>query len=205
MTDCDYCSETFDSEQEYLEHLNDTHYDDLTRIDKKRVDEEITPSFTEQVESHHIKLALGIVILSGFLGILFQIAADTGPTTNYDGEITPTNYGEVHYHGTLDMTILGEPVDFSQSKHQLQSDYVHFENGNGEKWHVHGNDVTLGYLMATLGYDVESDKITSRTTAYADSEDDYNVTITVNGESVTPNEYVLQPEDHIEITVEKAS
>lgn len=37
MPDCDYCSEPFESEDSYLEHLRAEHEGELSRIDQRRV------------------------------------------------------------------------------------------------------------------------------------------------------------------------
>ena len=39
MTECDYCGESFDSEDAYLNHLQAEHRDELGRIDQKRVEQ----------------------------------------------------------------------------------------------------------------------------------------------------------------------
>jgi len=39
MPDCEYCDQAFESEAAYLEHLDESHDDELSTIDQRRVDE----------------------------------------------------------------------------------------------------------------------------------------------------------------------
>lgn len=63
-------------------------------------------------------------------------------------------------------------------------------------------DVTLGYTMTTLGIDVTNSTVTYQGTTYRDSAPNTTVTVTVNGQPVTPSEYVLQQGDRVKIVVE---
>ena len=89
------------------------------------------------------------------------------------------------------MRVLGDRVDLSQRRYQLQDRYFHLEAGNGRIWHLHGERVTLAYAMDTLGISVTDDSVTYQGTTYEEGSA-YDVTVTVGGQDVTPAEYVLE-------------
>ena len=66
------------------------------------------------------------------------------------------------------------------------------------RWHGHAKGVTLSYAMGTLGIDVTEDTVAYQGTTYGDDPGE-TVVVKVNGESVNPEEYVLQDGDHIQI------
>lgn len=88
------------------------------------------------------------------------------------------------------MRVLGDRVDLSQRRYQLQDRYFHLEAGNGRIWHLHGERVTLAYAMDTLGISVTDDSVTYQGTTYEEGSA-YDVTVTVGGQDVTPSEYIL--------------
>jgi len=112
--------------------------------------------------------------------------------------------GSAHYHGTIEMVVLGDRVDFSRSEYQLQADRFHFEGGDGTQWHAHATGITLDYAMESLGFDVTRTSVTYEGTTYRDSSDQYDVSVTVDGDRVDPEEYVLQEGDQVRIVVEEA-
>ncbi|MDX1745764.1 MAG: hypothetical protein R3324_07490, partial [Halobacteriales archaeon] len=118
------------------------------------------------------------------------------------GGPTPSGLGSVHLHGTIEMTVDGEAVDFSRDRYQLQADAFHFESREGGRWHVHARGVTLGWAMATLGIEVTGSSVTVEGRTYRDGADGVSVTVEVNGEPVSPASYVLREGDHVRIVVE---
>ncbi|WP_424016354.1 hypothetical protein ACOZ4N_01075 (plasmid) [Halorientalis pallida] len=190
MTDCEYCGEHFEDEENYLSHLADEHGDELGPIDRRRVGADdggglpIGP------------IVLGLVLV-GAVGLVVFV-------TFFMGESVPSDIGQVgsaHYHGTIEMSVLGNEVDFSQEQYQHQADRFHFE-GDG-RWHAHATGVTLGFGMETLGINVTEDSVEYNGERYAQS-DGYDVTVAVNGDSVSPDEYVLQDGDRVQITVSES-
>ncbi len=197
MDECDHCGASFDEEDAYLRHLRDEHPDELTRIERRRVDD---------LDDGDGGIPTMAVVGAGVVGVLIAgalayvlLAGGSGPSA--DAEITPHDLRSVHYHGTMNVTIDGQTLDFSQDQYQLQDDYFHYEGGDGSRWHVHGQDVSLEYGLATLGIEVTEDSVTFDGTTYEDGDDGTNVTITVNGESVDPAQYVLQRGDQVRVIV----
>ncbi|MFB6299012.1 MAG: hypothetical protein ABEH65_01990 [Halobacteriales archaeon] len=204
MPECQYCDASFDTEDAYREHLESEHQSELGPIDRKRLGLESIGETDDE------GLSTGVVVLGLVLGVAVIVAGGVvflssgGSSSSVDADQQPTNVGSVHYHGTIEMVVNGERIDFSRDRYQLQAEAFHFEGGDGTRWHVHAEGVTLEFAMATLGIEVTETTVTYDGTTYRDSSSAYSVTITVNGEPVIPSEYVLQPDDRIRIIVERA-
>lgn len=197
MPDCGYCDESFDDEASYHDHLRSEHADELGPIDRRRVSSE---SDGGGLPTGPLALGLVLVASAAVVGYVIFLPGGGGGTPD-DG---PTNIGGVHYHGTIEMVVAGEPVDFSQPEYQRPGEYpaFHFEGGDGTTWHAHAEGVTLAYAMSTLDISVTADTVTFEGTTYDDADSDTTVRITVNGEPVTPSSYVLQEGDAVRIVVE---
>ena len=201
MPTCEYCNESFEDDTAYETHLEAEHYDELGRIDKRRLGDESN----DQDGDLPIGLIAGaamLVIAIVAVGAVVVLQSGGDSPSDVAGQQQPTNLGGAHTHGPIQMVVEGQQVDFSQSQYQLQADAFHFENGDGSRWHVHAEDVTLGYAMGTLGIEVTESTVTYEGTTYQDSDPDTSVTVTVNGNAVTPSEYVLQDGDDVRIIVE---
>jgi len=188
MPDCDYCGSSFDDDDEYLRHLGKKHYDDLSNLERKRVDD-VSEDEDSAVWSYVALGAVGLV----FAGIFYFLIFGGGGGGNQYTTVQPGQVGTAHVHGNIDVVIDGQEIDFSRSRYQLQDRRCHFEGGGGERWHVHATDVTLGYGMSTLGIMIDGNEVTF------DGETYTNATVEVNGRSVDASSYVLNEGDQVRI------
>lgn len=198
---CDHCGRDFDEEAAYLRHLRDEHGDDLGPIEVRRVAAIDTDEGGRSVATY--AGAVGALAVVGALVYLLAFAGGNGGGGEASAATTPTGVGTAHYHGPITVEIGGDELDFGQRQFQLQADAFHFENGNGERWHGHAQDVTLAWAMDTLGIEVTEDSVTYDGTTYEDGEN-ATVVVEVNGESVDPETYVLQDGDSIRIVAEQS-
>lgn len=219
MTECDYCGETV-PEADYVDHLRAEHVEELGPIDRRRVD-------AAGGTGSGFAVPTGPAVLVGIVGVVVAVVVylaffsggASGTTVNgYEVAQTPTNLQSQHAHGPMDVVIAGEELDFSRPEYQRHSEYhaFHFEPGagEGEIWHVHAQGVTLEYALATLGIGVTADSVSFEGTTYLDSDPDWNVSVTVDGQPVDPETYVLQGVgtvqaayergDHVRVVVEAA-
>ncbi|MFB6233585.1 MAG: hypothetical protein ABEH61_04935 [Haloarculaceae archaeon] len=203
--ECDYCGESFDDEDAYLAHLHGDHEGELGAIDRRRVDEHVDDGGSGLPTG---PLVLGAVVLAAVLVVVYVVVFVSGGDASLateagaDGDAgaaglaevaqTPGPMGGAHEHGTIEVVIDGQRVDFSRQEYQLQADKFHFEGGVGQVWHKHAEGVTLEWAMATLDIGVSEDAVVFEETVYRDSDPGTNVTVTVNGEAVDPQSYVLQ-------------
>jgi len=197
MEECDYCGASFEGEGAYVKHLRAEHMDELGPIDRRRVGADDEGGSDLPVGP----LALALVIGST-VAIVAYVTFFAGGSGTASGSVGPA--GSAHYHGSIEMVVLGERVDFSRSEYQLRDDRFHFEAGRGTRWHAHATGVTLGYAMESLGFDVTRTSVTYEGTTYSDSSEEYAVRVTVNGNRVNPDRYVLREGDQVRIVVEEA-
>jgi len=204
MPDCDYCEASFEEEGAYLRHLEDEHEGELGAIDRRRVEE---PTDEDGSGIPTGPAVLGFVVLVAVLIVVYVIffvgggspAAGSAGDVNVEGEAsletvarTPGPMNSAHEHGTIEMVVDGQRVDFSRDRYQLQADEFHFENGNGRVWHKHATGITLEWAMATLGIGVSESVVVFDGQVYRDSDPDTSVTVEVDGEPVDPQTYVLE-------------
>jgi hypothetical protein len=198
MPDCGYCDQAFDDEAAYLDHLRAEHADELGPIDRRRVDTDGGGG----LPTGPLAIGLVLVVSAAVVGYVIFLPGGGGGDTSAGG---PTNIGGVHYHGTMEMVIDGDPVDFSQPSYQYRNtgvDAFHFEGGDGTTWHGHAENVTLAWAMNSLDIGVTAETVRFEGTTYDDADSDTNVTVTVDGEPVTPSTYVLEEGDAVRIIVE---
>ena len=199
MEECDYCGESFGGEEAYVKHLRAEHLDELGPIDRRRIGADDDEGSALPVGPLALALVIGATV--AIVAYVTFFAGGSGGSGTASGDVGPA--GSAHYHGTIEMTVLGERVDFSRSEYQLRDDRFHFEGGDGSQWHAHATGVTLEYAMESLGFEVTRTSLTYEGTTYRDSSEEYAVKVTVNGSPVTPSEYVLQEGDRIEVVVEE--
>jgi hypothetical protein len=202
MPDCDHCGDSFDDETAYLAHLDAEHADELGVIERRRVEELNTDD--GGIGTGPLVLGGVVVAAAVLVAYLVLVAGGTGsggvPDSVEQVAQEPTDTGSVHYHGTIEIVVAGDPVDLSRDRYQLADRGFHFEGGDGERWHAHARGVTLEYALATLDIGATTDSVWYDGTRYTDGEN-ANVTLTVDGESVNPKEYVLQQGDAVRVVV----
>lgn len=204
MPDCDYCGESFDGEDPYLDHLGDQHMDELGPIDRRKVEEAGggTGDLLASVPKGPLTLVFVIGVMLALIGYVTFVMGSGGGNSNNGGGQQPYNLRAVHTHGSITMQVMGETVDFSQDRYQTQAQAFHFENNNGDRWHGHAQGITLQWAMQTLDINVTESTVTYQGTTYRNSDPNVNVSVTVNGNPVQPSEYFLQEGDSIRIIVQ---
>jgi sulfur carrier protein ThiS len=197
MEECDYCGESFGGEKAYVKHLRAEHMDELGPIDRRRVGADDEGGSGLPVGPLALALVIGATV-----AIVAYVTFFAGGGGTASGSVGPP--GSAHYHGTMEVVVLGERVDFSRSEYQLRDDRFHFEAGEGTQWHAHATGVTLEYAIESLGFDVTPTSFTYEGTTYRDSSEEYAVSVAVNGDGVDPSEYVLQEGDRVRVVVREA-
>jgi len=198
MVDCDYCGDSFGDESSYLRHLHDAHDDELGRIDRRRVADELGLDEGGRDAGTYVLGGLVLVVVAAFgLTIAWAVSGSIpflgGGGGGANAVQEPYGYNEIHEHGTMEATIDGQEVDFSQDRYQLQADCFHFERNEGRVWHTHCRGVTVQWALNSLGIQTAANgsSITFDGKTYRESAG-WNVSVQVNGEPVTPGSYVLE-------------
>ncbi|MFB6283210.1 MAG: hypothetical protein ABEK59_04650 [Halobacteria archaeon] len=201
---CDHCGYQTDSEEKYLDHLEENHYDELSRIEERKVEDRargeggLTPG----------KVIVGIVVVAVVVigGAYFVISSGGdggggGPVT----DVQPGAAGSTHTHGLINVTIDGKKLDFSKDKYQHQDRKFHFENGDGSQWHGHATKITPGYALDTLGIEVHGRNLSFDGKTYRDSNPNTTVDITVNGREIDPASYIMKNGDSLKVVASQKS
>jgi hypothetical protein len=63
--------------------------------------------------------------------------------------------GSAHEHAAFLVKVNGQNIDFSQPKYQVQSDYIHVENGDGTTLHRHATNVTFVDFLKSINMDID--------------------------------------------------
>jgi len=187
MEECSYCGQSFDDEAAYLAHLADEHSGELRAIDRRRID--------QHDDGGDGGLPTGPLVLGVVFGVAVLLVVYVTLFMGGGGSAADVGQpGSVHEHGTINVTIDGQTVDFSQPRYQVSetgNQRFHFEGGTAI-WHKHATDVTVEYALDVHGIEVSEDSVTVDGTTYRESASGTEVVIEVNGEPVDPSEHVLQ-------------
>ena len=109
--------------------------------------------------------------------------------------------GDEHEHASLLVRIFGDKFDFTSPTYQIKSSWIHFEDSDGTTIHRHSSGVTLGYLFANLGIDIDSECYKFPDGRQFCSNEDYRLKYYINHQIVKDvNDYVLEEDDRILIT-----
>ena len=138
-----------------------------------------------------------IAVIVGYAGYEFM---------NMDSNVpgAPPNAGKLgdeHEHASLLVRIFGDKFDFTSPAYQIKSSWIHFEDSDGTTIHRHSSGVTLGYLFANLGIDIDSECYKFPDGRHFCSNEDYRLKYYINHQIVKDvNDYVLEEDDRILIT-----
>lgn len=86
-----------------------------------------------------------------------------------------------HIHADIKVYINGHAMNFSQRKYQLNSRFIHFEEGIGDVIHVHARGLTLGHLFESVNIDFNSNCIAIESQSYC-NENNKKLKFYVNGQ-----------------------
>ena len=203
MEECDHCSESFEDEDAYLEHLAAEHREELGRIERRRVEEYEGEQSGGGRTGLYVSVAAVAIIAALGAFALGNVFGSSTPAPTQDDAREPNGLRTVHEHGTMNVTVDGQEIDFSRREYQVQDDYFHFENGDGTEYHLHGRGITLEYALETLDIGVTSTALSYEGTVYNDTNPNERVVYRVDGEAVNPERYVLQDGDRVEVIAEE--
>ena len=114
--------------------------------------------------------------------------------------------GSAHEHAAFLVKVNGQNIDFSQPKYQVQSDYIHVENGDGSTLHRHATNVTFADFLKSVKMDIDmkNNCLTfTNGTEYCDDNNNKLKTF-INGNSTKSiSAYVLNNNDRLLVTYGK--
>jgi len=138
-----------------------------------------------------------IAIIVGYAGYEFINLDSNAPGA-------PPNAGKLgdeHEHASVLVKIFGDKFDFTSPAYQIKSSWIHFEDSDGTTIHRHSSGVTLGYLFANLGINIDSECYKFPDGRQFCTNEDYSLKYYINHRIVKDiNDYVLDDTDRILIT-----
>ena len=141
-------------------------------------------------------LLLSIIVVS-LVGILMVSSAFAVP----DAPPGAGKLGDEHEHASLLVVIFGDKSDFSVPSYQIKSNWIHFEDRDGNIIHRHASGVNLGYLFDTLNIDINSECYIFPDDRKYCTDEDYSLKYYINHRIVNDiNDYVIKEGDRILIS-----
>lgn len=105
--------------------------------------------------------------------------------------------GSAHVHAVFEVMLDGQPIDFSQQKYQVRTQYIHVEGGDGTTLHRHSSKVPVGEFFKSVNMDIRDDCFVLDNGAQF-CDDSKQLRFFVNGtERSSINDYILQDNDRI--------
>ena len=108
--------------------------------------------------------------------------------------------GSAQQHAAFLVKVNGQNIDFSQPQYQVQSDYIHVENGDGTTLHRHATNVTFADFLKSVKMDIDKKNnclIFTNGTEYCD-DDNNKLRTFINGNSTNSiSDYVLNDNDRL--------
>jgi hypothetical protein len=108
--------------------------------------------------------------------------------------------GSAHEHAAFLVKVNGKNIDFSQPQYQVQSDYIHVENGDGTTLHRHATNVTFVNFLKSVKMDIDKKNnclAFTNGTEYCD-DDNNKLRTFINGNSTgSISDYVLKNNDRL--------
>lgn len=137
-------------------------------------------------------IIIPIVAAVAAIGVAAAVMSQQAPKSN----IGPL--GSAHEHAAFEVRLDGTPIDFSQQKYQVRSQFIHVEGGVGTALHRHATGVPVGDFLESVGMNIENGCfITDDGTRYCE-EGAKRLRYFVNGtELESIMDYVLSQNDRI--------
>lgn len=108
--------------------------------------------------------------------------------------------GSAHEHSAFLVKVNGENIDFSQPKYQVQSDYIHVENGDGTTLHTHATNLTFADFLKSVKMDIDEESNClefTNGTEYCNNNNNQLRTF-VNGNSTNSiSDYIVKENDRL--------
>ncbi|HEX2406545.1 MAG TPA: hypothetical protein VHJ38_04975 [Nitrososphaeraceae archaeon] len=108
--------------------------------------------------------------------------------------------GSAHEHAAFLVKVNGQNIDFSQPKYQVQSDYIHVENGDGTTLHRHATNVTFVDFLKSINMDIDKKNnclVFTNGTEYC-SDNNNKLRTFINGNSTNSiSDYIITNNDRL--------
>ncbi|MGI0024295.1 MAG: hypothetical protein ACREA4_04015 [Nitrososphaera sp.] len=97
----------------------------------------------------YMMIIIPIVAAIAAAGVAAAVLAPRDASSNF-GPL-----GSAHEHAIFEVRLNGDAVDFSQSKYQVRSQFIHVENNDGTTLHRHATNVTVGEFLKSVRMNIQ--------------------------------------------------
>jgi hypothetical protein len=121
----------------------------------------------------------------------------------YSSNLTHNNpaygvLGSAHVHAALAVKVNGTKLDFSDSKYQVKSRFMHVENGDGDTLHRHATAVPVAEFFRSIKMNVTDTCFTDDNGTQYCNNGNENLEFYVNGDKTSSiADYVFDEDDRI--------
>ncbi|MGI0037218.1 MAG: hypothetical protein ACRD99_02525, partial [Nitrososphaera sp.] len=98
----------------------------------------------------YMMIIIPIVAALVVIGIAAALLTPRNPTDSFGPLFS------AHEHAVFEVRLNGDPLDFSQSKYQVRSQFIHVEGGDGTTLHRHSTSVPVGEFFRSVGMNIEN-------------------------------------------------
>ena len=149
----------------------------------------------------HMMIAIGVFAvigtIVGYSAWMFSNLGDSRP----EGLEDAGPLGRDHAHAALLVKIFADRLDFSMPGYQTQSQWIHFEGGDGTTIHRHATGVPLSYLFSSLDVGLTDECFVFPDNRTFCSGSEYQLVFYINGEqSADIRDYEIMEGDRILIS-----
>ena len=178
-----------------------------------------TASITAKPKNRGLYVMVGVFLVIGIGFFSYYFANQTeidskiiqnslivDPEKKIVDQFNVGKYGSEHAHAAIVFFVNEQNIDFSSSRFQLSSKYIHFENNNPYILHRHATEAPLEILFSSIGVKVSPDCLIlsfySENKNKFCSDDVHSLSIYVNGRLHTSmiSNYVVNHNDRILIS-----
>jgi hypothetical protein len=156
---------------------------------------------TRSINGSKKKTKIAVVAIGSFMAAILVLGAIATAQFTSQQSLNSSRFGglgSAHEHAAFLVKIDGNIIDFSQSKYQVRSPYIHVENGDGLTLHKHAISVPFGEFLKSVGMDIQDNCfIMDDGKKYCDNDaDGKKLVFLVNGQTEeSAKDYVLQDGD----------
>ena len=142
----------------------------------------------------YMKIIVPVIIAVSAVAVISAIVFSIQPSNS-------NNYGPIgsaHEHAAFLVKLDGVPIDFSESKYQVKSRFIHVENNDGTTLHRHATDVPFIEFLNSVDMDIKNGCFVGDDgREYCDTADK-RLRYFINGtESGSVSDYVANENDRI--------
>lgn len=140
----------------------------------------------------YMMIIIPIIAAVVAIGAVAAAMSPRAPTTDF-GPL-----GSAHEHAIFEVRLDGRPIDFSQSKYQVKTQFIHVENNDGTTLHRHSTNVPIGEFLRSVGMSIDNNCFNSDDGKKYCEDGSKQLRYFVNGtERASITDYVLAENDRI--------